>query len=92
MSNTDKYLEAPLFKGHLIHNQKNATMAYNDDRSFGGGNRPVRQMFDISAMGLKCAECGKDITELPFQPSSDRPVYCFDCNKKRRDKFKRDRY
>jgi len=27
----------------------------------------------------KCAECGKEITELPFEPSGDRPIYCRDC-------------
>jgi CxxC-x17-CxxC domain-containing protein len=32
-----------------------------------------RQMFPAV-----CAECGKD-TEVPFQPRSDRPVYCSDC-------------
>jgi len=25
-----------------------------------------------------CAECGKD-TEVPFEPTSGRPVYCSDC-------------
>lgn len=25
-----------------------------------------------------CAACGKS-TEVPFQPSGDRPVYCSDC-------------
>ncbi|MCX6746193.1 MAG: hypothetical protein NTX00_04240 [Candidatus Parcubacteria bacterium] len=40
-------------------------------------------------MGLKCAECGIDITQLPFQPSADRPVYCRDCNRKRRQSFRR---
>jgi len=49
-----------------------------DDRQ-----RPA--MHDVSNLGLKCAECGVDITELPFQPNSDRPVYCRDCNRKRRD-------
>jgi len=53
-----------------------------------GGFAP-RKMFDVSAMGLKCAECGNPITELPFQPSADRPVYCRDCNKARRNKFSR---
>ena len=32
-----------------------------------------RQMFPV-----KCAQCGKD-TEVPFEPRSDRPVYCSDC-------------
>ncbi|MBN1643737.1 MAG: zinc-ribbon domain containing protein, partial [Dehalococcoidales bacterium] len=35
-----------------------------------------RQMFPV-----KCAECGKD-TEVPFEPRSDRPVYCNDCYNK----------
>lgn len=38
----------------------------------------------------KCADCGKEITELPFEPSPDRPIYCQDCWKKRRaERFKR---
>jgi len=51
-----------------------------------GGFAP-RQMFDVSAMNLKCAECGVAITELPFKPVSDRPVYCRDCNRNRRKSF-----
>jgi len=35
-----------------------------------------RQMF--SAI---CAECGKD-TEVPFEPTNGRPVYCSDCYSK----------
>jgi CxxC-x17-CxxC domain-containing protein len=62
-------------------------MAYNDDRGF--GPRPQRQMFNVSDMNLKCADCGVAITELPFKPAADRPVYCFDCNKKRRANFAR---
>jgi CxxC-x17-CxxC domain-containing protein len=30
---------------------------------------------------VKCATCGKD-TEVPFEPRSDRPVYCSDCYNK----------
>lgn len=41
------------------------------------GTQP-RQMYHTV-----CAECGKE-TEVPFQPSEDRPVYCFDCFNKRR--------
>ena len=63
-------------------------MAY--DQGFGG--QPQRQMFDVTAMGLTCAQCGTSITQLPFQPTADRPVYCFDCNKKRRQNFRRDRF
>lgn len=32
----------------------------------------------------KCSECGKEITELPFEPSQDRPLYCKECHAKRR--------
>jgi CxxC-x17-CxxC domain-containing protein len=28
-----------------------------------------------------CAQCGKN-TEVPFEPRSDRPVYCSDCYNK----------
>jgi len=35
----------------------------------------------------KCSECGKEITELPFEPAPDRPIYCRDCwSKKRNDR------
>jgi len=43
-----------------------------------------RRMVDVRHLNLKCADCGKEIDELPFEPSSDRPVYCEDCNRKRR--------
>lgn len=39
----------------------------------------------------QCAECGAEITELPFEPSGDRPVFCRDCHSKKRDNFKRER-
>jgi CxxC-x17-CxxC domain-containing protein len=35
-----------------------------------------RQMFPVT-----CAECGKE-TEVPFEPTSGRPVYCSDCYRK----------
>jgi len=60
-------------------------MAYSNFRD----DNQQRQMFDVSDMNLKCAECGVDITQLPFKPSADRPVYCRDCNRKRRNNFKR---
>ena len=46
-----------------------------------------RKMYEGS---WKCADCGKEITELPFQPDPDRPVYCKDCWRKRRnERFKK---
>ncbi|MDD4334317.1 MAG: zinc-ribbon domain containing protein [Desulfotomaculaceae bacterium] len=42
------------------------------------GNRPPREMHPAV-----CAGCGAD-TEVPFKPSGDRPVYCYDCFNKNR--------
>ncbi len=40
-------------------------------------SRPQREMF-----AAVCAECGKE-TQVPFQPTEGRPVYCKECfNKK----------
>ncbi|MBI2010718.1 MAG: hypothetical protein HYS89_00560 [Candidatus Colwellbacteria bacterium] len=39
-----------------------------------------------------CADCGAAVTELPFQPTDGRPVYCRDCYRKnnpRRNNFRR---
>ncbi|MBI3723372.1 zinc-ribbon domain containing protein [bacterium] len=44
------------------------------------GDRPPKQMFPAT-----CAECGK-ATEVPFEPKSDRPVYCKDCFKTIRER------
>jgi len=41
-----------------------------------------RQMFDVD---LECAKCNTHISQLPFQPSGDRPVYCADCNRSYRE-------
>ena len=35
--------------------------------------KPQRELFDAV-----CAKCGKP-AKIPFQPTSDRPVYCSDC-------------
>ena len=32
---------------------------------------------------IKCADCGKD-AEVPFEPKTDRPVYCRECLPKHR--------
>ena len=46
--------------------------AHKASRGAGGGGRS-REMFPAV-----CAQCGK-ATEVPFQPRSDRPVYCSEC-------------
>jgi CxxC-x17-CxxC domain-containing protein len=46
---------------------------------YGGGyERRERQMFPAV-----CASCGKQ-TQVPFEPRSDRPVYCSDCFEQQR--------
>lgn len=45
----------------------------NRGGGFNRGPRPPREMYPAT-----CANCGAE-TEVPFRPSGDRPVYCFDC-------------
>ena len=40
---------------------------------YGAGPRAPRQMFEVV-----CADCGP-LTQVPFQPKYDRPVYCSSC-------------
>ena len=44
----------------------------------GGASGGPREMFPAV-----CAQCGNQ-TQVPFQPSGDRPVYCSDCFSSRR--------
>ena len=56
-----------------------------EDKGFSGG------MQDISDMKIKCADCGKDITELPFRPKEDQEVHCTDCFRKKKDEERESR-
>ncbi len=49
-----------------------ATPAANKEES-AGTDQQGRTLYNV-----KCSNCGKD-TQVPFQPSGDRPVYCRDC-------------
>ena len=40
--------------------------------------KPQKEIFEAV-----CAECGK-VAKIPFQPTSDRPVYCSECFAARR--------
>jgi CxxC-x17-CxxC domain-containing protein len=46
-----------------------------------GGKRFSREMHKGH---WTCTGCGTEITELPFEPSLDRPVYCRECWAKKR--------
>lgn len=39
----------------------------------GGGRSSQREMFTAT-----CSQCG-GVAQVPFQPRSDKPVYCRDC-------------
>ncbi|MHB1006305.1 MAG: zinc-ribbon domain containing protein [Chloroflexota bacterium] len=43
-----------------------------------GGGSSYGRSSDRQMFPAVCAECGKE-TQVPFQPHSDRPVYCSDC-------------
>ena len=51
---------------------------FNQNRSFGPRPEPIKGNW-------KCSECGVEITELPFSPAPDRPIYCKECWRKMRD-------
>jgi CxxC-x17-CxxC domain-containing protein len=44
----------------------------------------------VTFFDAKCSECGADCT-VPFKPDPDRPVYCKECFRKRRDMSRVDR-
>ena len=57
------------------------TGGYSSGGYAGGGyERRERQMYPAV-----CSECGKETT-VPFQPRTDRPVYCSDCFAAQRDR------
>lgn len=71
-------------------------MPYNNDRGFGGDfNRPQRQMYDVSALNIKCCDCGVEIKELPFNPDPNKPldrIRCPECQRKWRMSHPRRRF
>ncbi len=52
-------------------------MAFNDN--YGRSPRPMVQG------NWTCAECGTEITELPFEPSAGKPIHCKECWSKKRN-------
>ena len=52
---------------------------------FGGYERREREMFPAV-----CAQCGKETT-VPFQPRTDKPVYCSECYSAQRPSYGDDR-
>lgn len=48
------------------------------DNQQGFGQRQMHQG------NWSCSNCGTEIKELPFEPDGDRPIYCRDCHRSRR--------
>ena len=51
---------------------------FNSNRQSYDRDRGERR-FETVKGNWECAECKGAITELPFPPSPDRPVYCKNC-------------
>ena len=62
----------------FITNEPQRCKPCRDARKGASNNRQggERQMFDAV-----CASCGRSC-KVPFQPRTDRPVYCSDCFRK----------
>lgn len=48
-------------------------------------------MHDVSALNIKCCDCGAGISQLPFQPDENRlnDIRCRDCMMKRKNNFQK---
>jgi CxxC-x17-CxxC domain-containing protein len=60
--------------------QRDGGSSYSSYSSYDGGYAPraQREMFTAT-----CSSCGQPAS-VPFQPSSDKPVYCSNCFQQRR--------
>lgn len=56
------------------------------DKKRGGFSRGGSDSLRPAMHSATCAECGKPC-EVPFKPSGDRPVYCSNCFKGKKDGF-----
>ena len=63
--------EQEFYADHGFQNEPQRCKACRDKRK--NASRPQREFFTAT-----CSKCGGE-AKLPFQPSSDRPVYCSEC-------------
>ena len=63
--------EQEFFAEKGFQNEPQRCKACRDKRQNAG--KPPREFFTV-----ECAQCGKE-AKVPFQPTSDRPVYCSEC-------------
>ncbi len=46
-------------------------------------NRNSSRPFTMVKGNWNCSQCGHEITELPFEPDGEKPIFCRDCHKQR---------
>lgn len=63
--------EQAFYEERGFQNQPQRCKSCRDARK--NATRPARQMFTAT-----CSRCGGE-AQLPFEPKSDRPVYCSSC-------------
>jgi CxxC-x17-CxxC domain-containing protein len=65
--------EQDFYQEKGFNNEPQRCKFCRDARKNSGGGRGPREMFEAV-----CASCGASCT-VPFQPRTDRPIYCSDC-------------
>ncbi|PIS13735.1 MAG: hypothetical protein COT67_00150 [Candidatus Tagabacteria bacterium CG09_land_8_20_14_0_10_41_14] len=59
-------------------------------QKFEGGSKKDFSPRPMIKGNWKCSGCNVEITELPFEPAADRPIYCRECwSKKRAEKLEK---
>ena len=64
---------------------------YRSSGGGGGGGGSYGSRGDRVMYPATCDQCGKQ-TEVPFQPSGNKPVYCSDCFRGQREQRSYDRW
>ncbi|MDP3955200.1 MAG: hypothetical protein Q8Q15_02450 [bacterium] len=74
---TTEPTEAPIAE-EPVEEPASAPAASTGGATAVGTDQQGRQLYEV-----KCSDCGK-LTQVPFNPTGDRPVYCRDCYMKRK--------
>ncbi len=65
--------DKPVYCSECFKGKSQNQRGYSQDRDYGRSRRDDKRMYQAV-----CSDCGKNC-EVPFQPSSDKPVYCNNC-------------
>ena len=86
MANFNKDRNSHGDKNYKKSNKRSFGNDRGGNRGFGGGRGGGRP--DMHS--AKCSECG-NACEVPFRPTGEKPVYCSDCFRRRRNENSQDR-